>query len=210
MFLLVSFYIWKAFPSLNFSEVMLKMQWRGLLPSPLEIGACDFPAKTQLFVPLPIKALLLCSCQNIPSLLPYLRNWRKLVLLKILPSPGPSCCSLNVSYQPLVPFRGLFCRRCMSWPSLKLALRCSVMQQNLQCVFVQISSMLFIADITWREKHLLRQSGNRMSIWVIAFPFIQQQAEVQEDSSDDEEDDDEVFGFISCLNLTERKVGIAQ
>lgn len=49
-----------------------------------------------------------------------------------------------------------------------------------------------------------------MSIWVIAFPFIQQQAEVQEDSSDDEDDDDEVFGFISCLNLTERKVGIAQ
>uniref|UniRef100_A0A8C4UVS8 Protein BCCIP homolog n=1 Tax=Falco tinnunculus TaxID=100819 RepID=A0A8C4UVS8_FALTI len=31
------------------------------------------------------------------------------------------------------------------------------------------------------------------------------QAEVQEDSSDDDEDDDEVFGFISCLNLTERK-----
>ncbi|NXG02633.1 BCCIP protein, partial [Sakesphorus luctuosus] len=31
------------------------------------------------------------------------------------------------------------------------------------------------------------------------------QAEGQEDSSDDEEDDDEVFGFISCLNLTERK-----
>ncbi|KAM4667876.1 BRCA2 and CDKN1A-interacting protein [Amazona ochrocephala] len=30
------------------------------------------------------------------------------------------------------------------------------------------------------------------------------QAEVQEDS-DDDEDDDEVFGFISCLNLTERK-----
>ncbi|XP_016154690.1 PREDICTED: BRCA2 and CDKN1A-interacting protein [Ficedula albicollis] len=34
---------------------------------------------------------------------------------------------------------------------------------------------------------------------------IIKQAEVQEDSSDDEEDDDEVFGFISCLNLTERK-----
>lgn len=33
---------------------------------------------------------------------------------------------------------------------------------------------------------------------------------MQEDSSDDEEDDDEVFGFISCLNLTERKVGIPQ
>ncbi|NXQ60200.1 BCCIP protein, partial [Anthoscopus minutus] len=33
---------------------------------------------------------------------------------------------------------------------------------------------------------------------------IIKQAEVQEDSSDDE-DDDEVFGFISCLNLTERK-----
>lgn len=48
-----------------------------------------------------------------------------------------------------------------------------------------------------------------MSIWVVASPSIQQQAEVQEDSSDDDdEDDDEVFGFISCLNLTERKVGI--
>ncbi|PKK28042.1 BRCA2 and CDKN1A interacting protein [Columba livia] len=34
---------------------------------------------------------------------------------------------------------------------------------------------------------------------------IIKQAEVQEDSSDDEDDDDEVFGFISCLNLTERK-----
>lgn len=35
---------------------------------------------------------------------------------------------------------------------------------------------------------------------------IIKQAEVQEDSSDDDdEDDDEVFGFISCLNLTERK-----
>ncbi|XP_065494862.1 BRCA2 and CDKN1A-interacting protein [Caloenas nicobarica] len=34
---------------------------------------------------------------------------------------------------------------------------------------------------------------------------IIKQAEVQEDSSDDEEDDDEVFGFISCLNLMERK-----
>ncbi|XP_066046829.1 BRCA2 and CDKN1A-interacting protein isoform X1 [Chamaea fasciata] len=35
---------------------------------------------------------------------------------------------------------------------------------------------------------------------------IIKQAEVQEDSSGDEEDDDdEVFGFISCLNLTERK-----
>ncbi|XP_058666687.1 BRCA2 and CDKN1A-interacting protein [Ammospiza caudacuta] len=34
---------------------------------------------------------------------------------------------------------------------------------------------------------------------------IIKQAEVQEDSSDDEEDDDEIFGFISCLNLTERK-----
>ncbi|NWV67496.1 BCCIP protein, partial [Malurus elegans] len=35
---------------------------------------------------------------------------------------------------------------------------------------------------------------------------IIKQAEVQEDNSDDDdEDDDEVFGFISCLNLTERK-----
>ncbi|XP_051657171.1 BRCA2 and CDKN1A-interacting protein isoform X2 [Manacus candei] len=36
---------------------------------------------------------------------------------------------------------------------------------------------------------------------------IIKQAEVQEDSSDDDDDDDddEVFGFISCLNLTERK-----
>ncbi|XP_061857591.1 BRCA2 and CDKN1A-interacting protein [Colius striatus] len=34
---------------------------------------------------------------------------------------------------------------------------------------------------------------------------IIKQAEVQEDSSDDDEDDDEIFGFISCLNLTERK-----
>ncbi|NXC34369.1 BCCIP protein, partial [Campylorhamphus procurvoides] len=34
---------------------------------------------------------------------------------------------------------------------------------------------------------------------------IIKQTEVQEDSSDDDEDDDEVFGFISCLNLTERK-----
>lgn len=47
-----------------------------------------------------------------------------------------------------------------------------------------------------------------MSVWAVAFPSIQQQAEMQEDSSDDDEDDDEVFGFISCLNLTERKVGI--
>ncbi|KAM9379984.1 BRCA2 and CDKN1A-interacting protein [Phaethornis superciliosus] len=34
---------------------------------------------------------------------------------------------------------------------------------------------------------------------------IIKQAEVQEESSDDDEDDDEVLGFISCLNLTERK-----
>ncbi|KFO78079.1 BRCA2 and CDKN1A-interacting protein, partial [Cuculus canorus] len=34
---------------------------------------------------------------------------------------------------------------------------------------------------------------------------IIKQAEVQEDSSDDDENDDEVFGFISCVNLTERK-----
>ncbi|XP_069720270.1 BRCA2 and CDKN1A-interacting protein [Phaenicophaeus curvirostris] len=34
---------------------------------------------------------------------------------------------------------------------------------------------------------------------------IIKQAEVQEDSSDDDGDDDEVFGFISCVNLTERK-----
>ncbi|NXY17019.1 BCCIP protein, partial [Atrichornis clamosus] len=34
---------------------------------------------------------------------------------------------------------------------------------------------------------------------------IIKQAEVQEGSSDEDEDDDEVFGFISCLNLTERK-----
>lgn len=34
---------------------------------------------------------------------------------------------------------------------------------------------------------------------------IIKQAEVQEDSSDDDDDDDEVFGFISFLNLTERK-----
>ncbi|KAF1504507.1 BRCA2 and CDKN1A-interacting protein, partial [Megadyptes antipodes antipodes] len=34
---------------------------------------------------------------------------------------------------------------------------------------------------------------------------IIKQAEVQEDSSDDDDDDDEVFGFISCLNLMERK-----
>lgn len=36
------------------------------------------------------------------------------------------------------------------------------------------------------------------------FPFLQQ-AEVPEDSDDD--DPDEVFGFITMLNLTERKVG---
>ncbi|NXO03592.1 BCCIP protein, partial [Rhinopomastus cyanomelas] len=34
---------------------------------------------------------------------------------------------------------------------------------------------------------------------------IIKQAEVQEDSSDDDEDEDEVFGFISCINLMERK-----
>ncbi|XP_040418780.1 BRCA2 and CDKN1A-interacting protein [Cygnus olor] len=34
---------------------------------------------------------------------------------------------------------------------------------------------------------------------------IIKQAEVQEDSSDEDDDDDEVFGFISFLNLTERK-----
>ncbi|XP_021253692.1 BRCA2 and CDKN1A-interacting protein [Numida meleagris] len=34
---------------------------------------------------------------------------------------------------------------------------------------------------------------------------IIKQAEVQEDGSDDDVDDDEVFGFISFLNLTERK-----
>lgn len=34
LFLPVSFYIWKAFHSLNFSVEMLKMQWRSLLPSP--------------------------------------------------------------------------------------------------------------------------------------------------------------------------------
>ncbi|XP_067996297.1 BRCA2 and CDKN1A-interacting protein [Melanerpes formicivorus] len=34
---------------------------------------------------------------------------------------------------------------------------------------------------------------------------IIKQAEVQEESDNDENDDDEVFGFISCLNLTERK-----
>lgn len=48
-----------------------------------------------------------------------------------------------------------------------------------------------------------------MSVWIISLSFIKQQAEVQEDSSDDDDvDDDEVFGFISFLNLTERKVGI--
>lgn len=36
--------------------------------------------------------------------------------------------------------------------------------------------------------------------------FCCQQAEVPEDDSDDEVDPDEVFGFISLLNLTERKV----
>lgn len=34
LLLLVSLYVWKAFHSVNFSVVMLKMQWRGLLPSP--------------------------------------------------------------------------------------------------------------------------------------------------------------------------------
>ena len=37
--------------------------------------------------------------------------------------------------------------------------------------------------------------------------FCCQQAEVPEDSDDDEDPADEVFGFISMLNLTERKVG---
>nr|XP_042711323.1 BRCA2 and CDKN1A-interacting protein isoform X4 [Chrysemys picta bellii] len=35
--------------------------------------------------------------------------------------------------------------------------------------------------------------------------LLQQQAEVQEESDDEEEEEDEVFGFISLLNLTERK-----
>lgn len=48
-----------------------------------------------------------------------------------------------------------------------------------------------------------------MSVWIISLSFIKQQAEVQDDGSDDDDvDDDEVFGFISFLNLTERKVGI--
>ena len=40
--------------------------------------------------------------------------------------------------------------------------------------------------------------------WV--FFFWKQQTDVSEDS-DDEVDEDEIFGFISLLNLTERKVG---
>ncbi|OXB62954.1 hypothetical protein ASZ78_014966 [Callipepla squamata] len=45
-------------------------------------------------------------------------------------------------------------------------------------------------------------SGKR----ILSHSFIKQQGEVQEDSSDDDDvDDDEVFGFISLLNLTERK-----
>ncbi|XP_042711322.2 BRCA2 and CDKN1A-interacting protein isoform X3 [Chrysemys picta bellii] len=35
--------------------------------------------------------------------------------------------------------------------------------------------------------------------------LLQQQAEVQEESDEEEEEEDEVFGFISLLNLTERK-----
>ena len=38
------------------------------------------------------------------------------------------------------------------------------------------------------------------------FFFLKQQTDVSEDS-DDEVDEDEIFGFISLLNLTERKVG---
>lgn len=43
----------------------------------------------------------------------------------------------------------------------------------------------------------------KMSIF---FFFWKQQTDVSEDS-DDEVDEDEIFGFISLLNLTERKVG---
>ena len=38
------------------------------------------------------------------------------------------------------------------------------------------------------------------------FFFLKQQTDVSEDS-DDDVDEDEIFGFISLLNLTERKVG---
>lgn len=48
-------------------------------------------------------------------------------------------------------------------------LRCSVMQQSLQCVFVQISSMVFISDITRKEKRLLLQSGNRIQYELLLF-----------------------------------------
>uniref|UniRef100_A0A4W5LGK6 BRCA2 and CDKN1A interacting protein n=1 Tax=Hucho hucho TaxID=62062 RepID=A0A4W5LGK6_9TELE len=46
---------------------------------------------------------------------------------------------------------------------------------------------------------------NPVALFCVLACFCYQQAEVPEDSEEDEDPADEVFGFISMLNLTERK-----